>query len=208
MACGDVLVGADYQGEPLMVLEGQVLVVDSMPLPQGEVRVAVFWSSQGEHGHQHQQQTQISTTFPARYSLTLYTPPPDEVHYEPEHAGAALAIGVPILYDDVDMNGRFDTGEDVLGGSEDVLLLYAPERLEHQPPSEPEEDTDAPPDEPPGDPLEPGYHAVRLLEESCDAGRLVLTVVDPADVTMVVGELWDSLGDVDCDGELGEWEDR
>jgi hypothetical protein len=202
-ACGEPLVGADYQGEPLMVLSGQVLMEDALPVPQGEVRVAVFWSSQGEHGHQHQQQTQVSTSFPSRYTLTLFTPPPDEVLYQPPHTPSPVAIGLPMLYDDADFSGSFDGGEEVLGGSLDVLVFYSAESLGHQPP--PADDTDDPQGEGPREAIEPGFHAVQQLGQSCDQGDLVLTQVDPTTVAMAVGDLWTRPGDMDCDGDDDEW---
>lgn len=209
-ACGAPLHGADYPGQPMMQLAGQVLIEDPLPTPQGEVRVAVFWSSQGEHGEQHQQETAVSTAFPARYSLTLYTPPPDEVLYQPPHMSSPAAVGLPMLYDDVDLDGVFDATEQLLGGSQDVLILYALESMGHLPPpgddtDEPEDDTDDPPVGDPPNPLEPGYHAVRQLGSSCDEDDLVLTEVDPADVSMVVGDLEEFLEDMDCDGDRDEW---
>ena len=214
VACGDPLVGAGYQGVPLMQLGGQVIIDDVMDEPQGEIRVAVYWSSRGEHGLEHQQETRVGTSFPANYTLTLYTPPPDEVLYQPPHAGAPMAIGVPIVYDDIGGDGGFSDGDTVLGGSQDVLILYAMEAEEHQPPPDGggggPDDTGGPgPGDDPGpgngEPLEAGYHAVSALGGSCDAEYLVLNLVDPTEVTMAVGELWDNLVDMDCDGDIDEW---
>jgi hypothetical protein len=207
VACGDPLVDASYQGEPLMVLAGQVLLEDALPALEGQVRVALFWSSQGEHGQQHEQQVAISTSFPSRYELTLYTPPPDEVLYQPPHVPSPVGIALPMLYEDVDGDGVYSSGsEQVLGGSQDVLVLFNADFLEHRPP---EDDDDPPPADTgtlPG-PLEPGYHAVRQLEDSCDHDDLVLIEVDPENVAMAIGELWGVQFDMDCDGDHDEWGD-
>jgi hypothetical protein len=210
-ACGDALMGADYQGEPLMILAGQVITEAALPELSGEVRVALFWSSHGGHGQQHEQQVAVNTSFPSRYELHLYTTPPDEVLYQPPHAPGSVGIAVPMLYEDTDGDGQYHSSVDrVLGGAQDVLVFYNSETMHPAPP--PEDDTGRPgPDdtgrggEPSGS-LEPGYHAVRELERSCDDGHLVLSLAEPAEVALVVGELWEMLNDMDCDGELGEWE--
>jgi hypothetical protein len=209
VACGDPLVGADYLGEPLMVLAGQVLVEEALPALQGEATVAIFWSSQGEHASEHQQQTEIGTSFPSLYTVTLFTPPPDEVLYQPPHAPGAVAIGVPIVFDDADLDGRYDDGDTLLGGSADVLVLFATEPMGHGEP--PEEggggggpgDTHEPREA--GEPLEEGYHAVSALGRSCDEGSTVLSLADPHAVDLVLGELSEHLVDMDCDGDTDEW---
>jgi len=209
-ACGDPLEGAAYQGEPLMTLSGQVLLEEALPELSGEVRVALFWSSQGGHGQQHEQQVAIATSFPSSYTLTLYTPPPDKVLYQPPHASGPVGIAVPMLYEDLDGSGLYDqASEQVLGGSQDVLVLWSAEALH------PREAGDGPPDtgtqgganqgEGPPDELEPGYHAVQQLGSSCDQGQLALSLADPDEVALAIGELWDSLTDMDCDGDLDEW---
>ncbi len=212
-ACGDAIVGAGYQGEPMMMLSGQVLVEEEMREASGEIRVALFWSSpEGTNGPQHEQEVAITTSFPAHYALTLYTPPPDEVLYQPEHVESPVAIGLVMLYEDVDGDELFDSGvEEVLGGSQDVLVLFNPEAMEHHPP--PEDDTSAPIPEDTDEPrpeengaIEPGYHAVEQLGRSCDAQKLMLTVVDPTQVALVVGELSEVLTDTDCNDDLKEWE--
>ncbi len=228
-ACGDPLADADYQGLPLMELSGQVLLEEALQGVEGQVRVAVYWSSQQEeHGIQHQQETEVGTSFPALYSLKLYTPPPDEVFYQPRHAPHAMALGVPIVYDDVDLDGAFDEGEPVLGGAQATLVLYTGESLEQQLPPDGEggggggggsgreddtgqggggpgsdDDTGQPAQE--GALFGVGYHAVSPRGDACEDGFLHIESVDSTTVEMVVGDDWSSLLDMDCDGDTEEW---
>lgn len=214
-ACGDALVGSGYQGEPLMVLSGQVIIEEALADPLGEARVAVHWSSQGEFGYQHQQETEVVTSFPAQYTLALYTPPPGEVHYQPRHANHPMAMGVPIVYDDLDGDGAFDEGEGVIGGAQDVMVLYVVEADEIGPPHDgeggepgPSDDTDDPGPGPEPQLFEEGYHAVRTLGDACEGDFLEIEPVDPGDVELTMGELWEHLNDMDCNGDLEEWGER
>ncbi len=209
-ACGDALQGSGYPGEPLIVIAGQVLIEEALPPPEGEVRVAVYWSSQGHDGVQHQQDAEVGTSFPALYTLTLYTLPPDEVFYRPPQAEHPMAIGVPIVYEDLDGDGGHDQGEPVLGGAQGVLVFYAAEA----------ERLGAPPDDggPGGDgdtgrpgpggeegELPEGYHTAIPQGDPCGDGVLRLELVDSSLVELVVGELWSFLPDMDCDDDVDEW---
>ncbi len=207
-ACGDGLVGADYQGLPLLSMAGQVMVEEELPAFDGEVRVAVFWSSQGDRGAQ--QQASVTTDFPAQYTLTLYTPPPDEVLYALEPVPDQAAIGMPLIYEDIDDNGRFDEGTElVIGGAEDILVFYFPQDVEIEGPDHPDDTGPEPPDDDRGEPyegtLEAGYHVMETLDEPCRGGHLAAAPIDAEQVDLVVGDVYELLQDVDCREGHEEW---
>jgi len=207
--CGDPLRGVEYQGTPMLTVEGQVVIMQSMIDLQGEVRVALYWSSVQEHGQQHQQEVTIDTNFPARYQLTLFTPPPDEVIRENGRMPLPVAIGVPLLYEDQDGDGKFDADSDlVLGGAHSALVIY----MDGEPPA-PEgndetgsgEDTASagPESGPPA--FHDGYNLVSVQNTNCGTGALGLVIEDSPDVLITVDDAWDDWLDADCDGSLDEW---
>jgi len=205
-------VGAEYRGDALLILQGQVMVEEDLPPLEAEVRVAVFWSSRGGHGETHQQEAAVLTDFPAQYTLSLYTPPPDEVLYQPDPAPSSFAVGLPLIYEDIDGNGRFDSGiETVVGGAEDAMVIYFPEPVVIPDPPEPPDTADTTPPEGAAEPLygdiEAGYHAVTTLAEHCHDRRFALALADPLAVDLAVGDVEDILQDMECDDDLDEWDD-
>ena len=121
LGCGDPLVDGRYRGEPLMVVEGDVLFLDEPPdeLPAAELRVAVFWSAAGalqddtiEAVDSIQEQVVTTGSFPARYQMYIYTPPPESLLEEvPGAEGQQAVIGMVLLYLDVDGNQRWSGAE-------------------------------------------------------------------------------------------------
>jgi hypothetical protein len=215
VACGDGVVDADYRGVPLLVMAGQVMVEEELPEIEAEVRVAILWSSQGGDGAQ--QGASVTTDFPAQYTLSLYTPPPDEVLYQAEHAPDQAAIGIPVVYEDLDDDGRHDRGEDpVIGGAEEALVFWFPQDVELERPHLPVDTGQGPPDdtgeaderehaEPYEGVLEAGYHVMLPLQDLCLGGPMAVTPLDPGQVDLSVGEVEDFLRDADCDGRKDEW---
>jgi hypothetical protein len=215
VACGDGLVDASYQGLPLLSMAGQVMVEEELPPIESEVRVTILWSSQGGSGAQ--QLVSVTTDFPAQYTLNLYTPPPDEVLYQPAPVPDRAAIGIPLVYEDRDGSGRYDRGVDpVIGGAEEALVFWFPQDVEFQAPEQPVDtghgfpvDTDDPPETEPAEPfegaLEAGYHVMQPLQELCQGGPIALTPLDPMQVDLSVGEVEEFLRDADCDGRTDEW---
>ena len=169
LGCGDPLVDGRYPGEPLFEVAGTVTAdADEAPPSEG-VRVTALWGPsdtldwQGSVG--------LDTTFPARFALTLYAPPPDGTDDTP--LGPGLSLGALVLYTDDDHDGAFVRDSDSLvGGSEDRLLVYR------------HEDAEGAPDSAPSWPDEPGYHMARLVGGDCLTALSTLEEVDPMEVSL------------------------
>ena len=141
MACGDGLVDAEYLGEPLYTLRGNVLLNDIDPdgeLPAGELRVALVWTtgqpalSDPQLIDPIEQQTVATARFPAQYDLALYSPPSEAAWGEhPGITGGPVAFGALLIY--IDTNGDELWTSDVavpdplVGGAYDRVLVYAPQ---------------------------------------------------------------------------------
>ncbi len=208
-ACGDPLVSGDYRGEPLAIIEGDVLFVDdvSAELPSAPLRVAVFWSTGDalqdeslEVVDSLQEQVVTTGSFPARYSIFLYTPPPVSL-LEPLPGSEQLAaVGMVVLYLDIDGNQRWSGQEGVfeplIGGPEEEVILYAPDGLHGEVVEEP---------------LAAGFHAVvPQRDELCieeEGERFVpLEPGQTSQLNLLVGPDIDSLlYDLDCDEVIDEW---
>ncbi len=201
--CGDPLVGADYHGEPLLELAGEVLMEEPLGDDADDLRVAVFWAGPEPDGTDELVVT-TTTAFPAQYTLTLYQPPDEDALLDPPFGHGQVAVGAPMLYLDTDDDETWDRdSESVIGGSQGVLILYVTEAQDAE---RPDEAPTGKPEE--GDPpprLEAGYHTVEQLGETCDHKALTLEEVDPAMISLALGSLWESLVDVNCDGNLDEW---
>lgn len=220
LACGDSLVDGDYAGEPLFRLSG-VITVDHefsfRPDVQegGELRIALFWALRGDDSDTQSPQflleNQVVTrgSFPARYELRVFSPP------DPETLGSVfqgditgygkIAVGAMLMYIDRNANQRWDRDHEMLvGGAIDgKMVVYTPDgagsgRVPWT--------------------LEPGFSVMRVvgsfcLEESGESefgestnGLFPLDVEERNIDLLVAG--WDIglLEDVDCDGNLLEWE--
>lgn len=207
-ACGDPLVTGTYRGEPLVELEGRLLIRSAASTPE-TLNVALFWMSpssfvkQGEGSLQPldlAEQPVLSRGLTlTRYQLKLYRPPPQEAIQRHE-GGARLGLGLLLLYDDADRDGRWGESRELLvGGAGQYVLLYAPDGLEEGVV---------------GEPLEPGYHLMRLAPyyERCLQGSTLASmrkVEGRREVNLMVrGELGGLLPDLDCDGVVGDWCER
>lgn len=126
--CGDPLVGPGYSGTPLFSLGGAVIQPDlRVPSSHGDLRLGVFWV--GGDG-QVEQRARLDSGL-AEYTLTLFEPPPDSAFGFLSLVPAdTLAIGVMVLYAEVDPGGGFDPSSDlILGAAAQHLLVYVAEAL-------------------------------------------------------------------------------
>lgn len=166
-ACGDPLAAGTYPGAPLFELGGTVYTDASEAPPVEGVQVTLLWGPNDEGSWQ--ESIGVNTTFPARFSLTLYAPPPTDLM---SPLGAGLGVGSPVLYTDDDLDGVFDRDRDTLvGGSDDKLVLYVGDEAEIT-------DTAS---------LwaaEPGYHMVRLTEGDCLSTLEAAEETDPQSVDL------------------------
>ena len=122
-ACGDGLVDDQYAGEPLIEVSGQVRSEIAQDFPEEALHLAILWEVHKPGDFSYQPELTVRTTFPARYTLSLYEIPPDEVWVEAMEGGR-FALGAVVLYLDTDGDVRMDPGEPMLGGTEDVVVYY------------------------------------------------------------------------------------
>jgi hypothetical protein len=200
LGCG-ALASGDWRGEVLAEIAGTVVVEEGSETPEGELRVALFWSTpEGEPPIEQDVETWVE--FPAAYTLTLFSPPPEQALQESQWAAGLIAVGAPMLYWDEDGDQRWDDTEAILGVSIDRGLVYSTDALEvlegYEEGEELVEDTDL---------LDPGYHVLESDEGLCSyADWLPYTRAESEQVDIYVGEYVSSLLDYDCDGDIGEWE--
>lgn len=192
VGCGDPLVDGSYPGEPLMTLEGSVYFVGTSAFfgdDPAELRIAVFWAG-GEVG-EGEQQVAVDASFPAEYTLDLLKRPPASAHLEmPWARGARVAVGTPVLYYDVDEDGRWSEADTLAGGNSGLGVLHVDDAV-------------------PADlAVEAGYQRASTNSPLCDTttgGPLAPPAT--ASTPLFVQTPWSVFTDWDCDGELYEWQD-
>lgn len=119
--CGDALVSAGFQGEPLFELEGVVVDYGFGPTDAEVPTAALFWSQTGDTTDRPEQlvahSVGVSVTFPATFHINVFT--------EPDPGAAPYLIGQILVYHDDNGDGRYSPGE-LRGGAFDSVLFYAP----------------------------------------------------------------------------------
>jgi len=211
--CGDGLVGADYRGEVLAEMSGYVHVQYWNPnLPPvweeeaSRLRIAMFWGGPGGGIHE-EQQVQAETEFPAKYTLKFYSPPPAESFQEAEGLVGRVAIGMPMLYIDLNDDGSWDHQKEPLVGSPyDTVMVYSEDGFEAYEEGRKIEWID-------GEPvreftpvsMSPGFHLMNGYVDLCQTALWPMAELREKRVDIVVDTFWDDLIDYDCDGALDEW---
>ena len=232
--CGDPLAKADYQGEPMLSLEGPIDLpngpnfialascesdwfecqetcsdcdpcddtfnecADEMLIAQPEpppLRLGIFWSREVKNGAEPRLQafSLVTSSFPARWSLTLYSPPPNAALLRGSDSGR-YSLGLVLVWLDANEDGRWTRGSDpIVGGAELRAVLYTPdgvndERLGH---------------------YGPGYHPLSLFP-TCEIGLGHEGERDDSPMTLELSlepELLRNLVlDTNCDGTLDEFD--
>lgn len=172
LGCGDPLVGGLYPGEPLFQISGQVQVESDQEQPSKGVQVSALWGPEDELDWQTT--IDLSTTFPDRFLMTLYAPPPSGVDDTP--LGPGLSVGALVLYVNDDGEVGFSRGSDTLvGGSGDQLLIYVSEDAA-------EADTGV------AWSSTPGYHTGRLVRGDCLTVASAIEETDPLDVKLYLSD--------------------
>ncbi|MEZ4474101.1 MAG: hypothetical protein R3F60_25600 [bacterium] len=85
----------------------------------GKLRLGLFWARPDEAGGSPsvQQFALVVASFPARYQLSLYAPPPAAV-LQPGSAGGRYGLGLLLVYLDTDADDGFTAGRDpIVGGA-------------------------------------------------------------------------------------------
>lgn len=121
--CGS-LAGGDYRGEVMLRIEGQVLVDDAASL-DSSIGVALLWTN-GQPSAAELQSVVVGTSFPARYDLKLYRPPPAATRLPLLGVDNLQAsIGQIVLYEDRNGDGRWNRrNEPVVGGAYDSAVVW------------------------------------------------------------------------------------
>lgn len=177
--CGDGLVDGHYAGVPLFTLSGLVRYEEAeIELPDEAIIAGIMWEGLDEgEVIDLGPALKIETTFPARYTLDIYAPPPGEL--EPTLPGAWLAN--PVLYADSGDDQFFDPAVDeVWGGAQGGWVLYTTEGWTPEAP-----DDLPPPPEGQGEIpyFEPGFHAV-YFADGCPGSSV--TAGDASDFDLYV----------------------
>jgi hypothetical protein len=148
--CGPGFVHGDYPGEELFRIEGLVRYDESRPVPDTIVGTTVLWKDAGSEGTQTSN-GRVETTFPARYSLSFFTPPDPEVVQVAED----MTVGAVVLFHDDNDDGVRQEDEPLVGGSPGAALMYTWRTLGES------EDS--------GSPLfEPGYYVIIWEVGACE----------------------------------------
>jgi len=170
-------------------------------LPAGTLRLAVMWSDSGVEDATAstfdavEQAVVTTSSFPARYTLELYTPPPSELLHDDTDTGS-YALGLVVAYADADDDGAFDPATDsLLGGAPGRAVLYTPggitaKWLDGE--------------------LGEGYHRVRRqgAGKPCNTLGHVRLELDPdIETHLALHEEFpdDLLLDLDCNGKQDDW---
>jgi hypothetical protein len=198
--CGELAVGGDYQGEALYSFSGTVRLEASALASDatGELRVAVFWARTDANAGSLfsavgavEQDVAATTSFPARFTLTLRkTPDATLIGTSPDVSGA-YAVAMVLVYLDQDGDVRWDRGsEPLVGAAAGAFLLYAPDGL--------------------GGgrfgALAPGFHLLTSAAGAeCQAGATVAADTSALAITVYGSYPEQALLDLDCDGLSEEW---
>ncbi len=195
-ACGNPLVGRDYRGEVLATLDGTVLMdAEGYEWPTETLRVALFWAT--DDGIGTEQSVVVETSFPARYTLSLYQPPPEDALFDTDWSSSQIAVATPLLYEDVDGDGVWDEDvDDIVGGSPDIALVWSAGESAEAVGVQEDWFID----------LQPGFQRMWTDQSIClDERETTYFPADDEKVNLYVGPYWDWFTDWDCNGDLDEW---
>lgn len=192
-ACGDPLVNPGYRGEPLITIAGEILQEEPLGALPGEVLVSVFWGGVSDGtAPEVEQALSVHTEFPSLYQLGVFQPPSPSVLFETPFGEQRIAMGLILLYADVDADNVFTLGTDsLIGTSRASVLIWIDEFL-----------TIAESD--PNLPDEASYIVGDVDNRACNEPP---AIADPLAIHLVVGTVCDELADLNCDGSRGEWGD-
>lgn len=187
--CGSV-VDAAWNGVPLLSIEGTVFADDLDPVEADRLRVAILWSRGSQ---EDAEQTVVTTTsFPARYRLDVFSPPPQGTLL-PFRGDDALrvAMGKPVLYLDQDEDGAWSAEHDrIVGGSFDVLVVFVD-------PAGVKDGSEWS--------LRKGFQQMRSTGDPCAEGGDEVLESMSSETDLYVGNLYPYLYDWDCDPNSAEW---
>ena len=152
-----------------------------------DFRLGLFWARPSEGAGSVQQFGLVTSGFPARYYLSIYGPPPGHVVRAASDEGH-YALGLVLVYLDLERDGQYTAGRDpIVGGADQQALLYSPAGMQ--------------------DALlgawGAGYHRLRLAPFCGDPPR---QDEGPTVITLSTAVLDGLVFDPDCDGLLDDFD--
>ena len=129
-SCGDALVGESYRGQPLFRIETELVRTTAIRSSDKPFRVSVFWTKNGDTDVSagnlvEQPSVAVDLAFPGRFKINIFQPPAGEGLLAVE----GHRVGLLLIYEDLDEDGRYDHGE-LRGGAFDRVLLHVPAAVE------------------------------------------------------------------------------
>lgn len=124
-----------YPGEVLFNFEGRTMVLEIFPEELENVKFGLFWQTEDLEDFQMVNTVEvggeIQGEFPAGYNIALHHPPPPEAMLNVDYGDGKVAMALLLLYQDKDKDNVFneDLGDTRLGGSFELILLYADSEL-------------------------------------------------------------------------------
>ncbi|MCB9544942.1 MAG: hypothetical protein H6706_03520 [Myxococcales bacterium] len=162
----------------------------------GALRLGLFWARPDDAGAAPAVQhfALVVASFPARYQLSLYTPPPAEA-LQRGSASGQYGLGLLLVYLDTDADDRFTPGRDpIVGGAPGRAILYSPGGVR-------DADLGA---------WAAGFHRL-AIGPTCEGGGGLAqaAIADDSPMALVLsadpGVLQTLLLDPDCDGALDDF---
>jgi hypothetical protein len=134
VSCGDPLVDAEYRGEPLYRFRG--IINDYRFEDRGGLenyRASIFWTPNGDTftppaAMIEQRTVAVANVFPPDVEIIVFNPPDAETIAT---ATTSYLVGMVLLYEDQDRDGRFTDGE-LRGGAPANVLIYANQPLSRE----------------------------------------------------------------------------
>lgn len=125
VGCGDALVDERYRGEPIFKAKGTIdAQAAASSFVDGTVRASIFWQTEGG-ALMEQQSLSTQVEFPSSIEVLVFYPPPHQALVKA--ASSSYAVGMVLLYVDLDGDRRFDDGQDrFVGGDTRNGFLYSP----------------------------------------------------------------------------------
>lgn len=199
VSCGEPAVDGRWPGEALFTLSGTVRLeperIATPEPPSGTLRVGIFWAAtKGATLSLEaaiEQEVAATATFPARFEVRIYVPPPPTLLHGSEDGEGRIARALVLAYLDQDADRAWDRDrEPLVGGAAGVMLVYSPEGLSGAD----------------FGPLTAGYHAIRMGGGGgCGGPPLLAEDLSEIDLTVTMDFPSSALIDLDCDGKPDEW---
>jgi hypothetical protein len=126
-ACGDPLADGDFVGEPMVNVQAIVCGAQSDRISPLNPHLGIGWKSYDNPGWSLDDVTAVHTpSFPAIVDVELFDPP---LSHAPlvlptERRLVEADVGCPVMFDDLDYDGRFGEADVLLAVSWNHLLVF------------------------------------------------------------------------------------